>query len=424
MRWFLLLFLLSACVTRKPSLTPAQELKNSRAPRTDDWMKNRLALHPHFFDTLLQQNATWKISIIYTRVDRTKNGDPVFSNFYYNVDPSVYFYPASTVKMPAAFLSLQKLNELGIAGLDKESTIIHEAAYPGHTAVYNDPQSADGRPTIANYIRKIFLVSDNDAYNRLYEFLGQEYINSSLHRMGYDSTQIVHRLEVSLDEAANRHTNPVKCYDTGAKLIYQQPLVKSTMPYHQRQTLMGKGFLRGGKKIDAPFDFSKKNRITLPDLHSMLQSVIFPQSVPAPMRFKLKEDDYSFLYKYMSMKPRESAYPQYDSTHTDAYVKFFMFGGKGNIEDTMLRIFNKPGDAYGFLTDVAYIVDFRNGVEFFLSASIYCNTDGIFNDNKYDYEKVGFPFLKHLGKVMYDYELSRKRKYPADLSKFRISYKD
>jgi hypothetical protein len=87
-----------------------------------------------------------------------------------------------------------------------------------------------------------------------------------------------------------------------------------------------------------------------------------------------------------------------------------------------MRIFNKEGDAYGFLTDVAYVVDFKNNVEFILSASIYCNSDGIFNDDHYDYEKVGLPFMKNLGKVIYEYELQRKRKNVPDLSKFKLDY--
>jgi len=32
-------------------------------------------------------------------------------------------------------------------------------------------------------------------------------------------------------------------------------------------------------------------------------------------------------------------------------------------------VFNKPGWTYGFLTDVAYVVDFKNKVEFMLSAA-------------------------------------------------------
>ena len=82
------------------------------------------------------------------------------------------------------------------------------------------------------------------------------------------------------------------------------------------------------------------------------------------------------------------------------------------------------GNAYGFLVDAAYIVDFRNNIEFLLSAVIYCNSDGIFNDDNYDYEKTGLPFMKNLGRVVYEYELKRKRKNVPDLRTFQFTYRE
>lgn len=401
-------------------MTPTAEIKKTNgivanSPLLTDILKQ----YPNYFDSLLQHNDIWQIKIIYTQIDRRTKHHPVFKNYYFNIDPRQYFYPASTVKMPTALLALQKLNQLKIHGLDKNSTMITDAAYSGQDAVYNDPNSSDGRPTIANYIRKIFLVSDNDAFNRLYEFLGQQYINQTLHTMGYDSSQIIHRLNISRTEDENRHTNPVKFYDTSSKIIYEQPLIESKLVYQPRNTFLGKGYLSGNKIINEPFDFSKKNRFALYDLHSILQSVIFPKAVPKHQRFKLKEEDYKFLYRYMSMKPEESDFPQYDSSYNGAYSKLLLYGGKGDL-DPNIRIFNKEGDAYGFLTDVAYIVDYKNNIEFFLSASISCNSDGIFNDDHYDYETMGYPFLKNLGQVIYQYELRRKRKRIPDLSLFKF----
>ena len=413
---------LSGCFSKKLSMTPTEELKKTTGPVTNSvLLTDILKQRPGDFDSLLKSNETWQIKIIYTQVDRKANNKPVFKNYYLNIDPKQYFYPASTVKMPTAIMALQRLNELKIPGLDKNTTMITDSAYSRQDAVYNDPNSADGRPTIANYVRKIFLVSDNDAFNRLYEFLGQEYINNTLHKMGYDSAQVIHRLDISRTEDENRHTNPVKFYDTAGNVIYQKPLVASQLVYQPRNTFLGKGYASGDKIVSQPFDFSKKNRFALADLHSILQSVIFPHSVHKKQRFHLTKEDYEFLHRYMSMKPGESDFPQYDSNFNGAYSKLLMYGGKGDMEPN-IRIFNKEGDAYGFLTDVAYIVDLKNNVEFFLSASIYCNSDGIFNDDHYDYENVGLPFLRSLGRAIYDYELKRQRKHTPDLSAFKFEY--
>lgn len=187
---------------------------------------------------------------------------------------------------------------------------------------------------------------------------------------------------------------------------------------------MGRGYLNGGKLVNEPFDFSAKNRFSLTDLLSVLQSLVFPEIVPDRQRFNLKEDDYLFLYRQMSLLPREFSIPQYQRNYPDRYVKFLLFGGKGQVTNPSLRIFNKVGDAYGFLQDVAYIADFESGGEFMLSASIYCNSNGVFNDENYEYEKVGFPFLKHLGEVIYQHEQQRVKKHLPDLFRFKINAND
>ena len=78
-------------------------------------------------------------------------------------------------------------------------------------------------------------------------------------------------------------------------------------------------------------------------------------------------------------------------------VSFYFWCRKRDLPKN-IRIFNKLGDAYGQMIDVAYVVDFEKRIEFFLSAIIYCNSDGILNDDKYDYKTIGFPFMKNLGK--------------------------
>jgi len=387
----------------------------------DSLIYDLLHSQPQHFDSLLQNQDEYGIQIIYTQIDQKRKGKVVLTDHFFNVNDK-YFYPASTVKLPIAFLALQKLKKLRQKGLDKYTSMITEAAYSGQTEVYNDPTSPDGRPTIAQYIKKILLVSDNDAFNRLYEFLGQEYINKSLHKMGYSDAEIIHRLSISLAEDENRHTNPVIFYDSSGKIIYEKPLENSQWVYAKRDDKKGKGYYSGDKLINEPFDFSKKNRLSLIDLHSMLKTILFPKEFEKRQRFKLEKKDFPFAYKYMSMFPRESDYPSYDSSYQDAYSKFILWGEGKERQNGNIRIFHKSGEAYGFLSDVCYIVDFENNIDFMLSATIHCNRDGIYNDDHYDYETIGYPFLKNLGQLFYDYELKRERKYKPDLSSLRFDY--
>ncbi len=169
-------------------------------------------------------------------------------------------------------------------------------------------------------------------------------------------------------------------------------------------------------------DFTTHNNVPLEDLQRILQSALFPGSVPARQRFSLTENDYRFLYEYMSKLPGESKFPKYDTTeYFDSYTKFFMFkSGKTKIP-AHIKVFNKTGWSYGFLTDIACIIDFKNKVEFMLSGTIYVNRDGILNDDKYEYEELGYPFFKEVGNIIYRYELERKRKFVPDLENFNIA---
>lgn len=371
---------------------------------------------------IIDQKEMYRVQIIYTQIDRDAQNRPAFTAHTFNLDNATYFYPASTVKMPVAFLALEKLNELNIAGVNKYTPMVTDSSAKGQTHVFTQPQSVNSAPSAANYAKQIFLVSDNDAFNRLYELLGQQYIQQRLAAKGYPEAEIRHRLQVALTEEQNRQTNAVDFYDTSGNLLYHQPAQYSTAQYQNRQTLLGNGYIKDDLKVDEPFDFSKKNRVYLQDLHHMMQSVLFPEAVAANRRFNLTEDDYRFLYRYMSAYPRESSFPQYDTSYYDTYVKFLYYGSERVKPDPNIRIFNKVGDAYGFLTDIAYVADFGHNVEYMLSATIYCNSDGIFNDDHYDYETVGFPFMKQLGQIIHQYELQRPRKHTPDLGKFRIDY--
>ena len=391
----------------------------------DSFMHRLLAENPQYFSEILAKKKDLGLQVIYTRIDRNKKNKVSFTDHYLEADADKYFYPASTVKLPVAILALQRLNELHISGLNKYATMYTAAAGERLSAVANDPSAPDGRPTIAHYIKKILLVSDNDAYNRLYEFLGQEYINSSLHKMGYINAQIIHRLSISLSEEENRLANAVTFMDSNGKVLYSKPAEISRFQYKTRSIKMGKGYIKGNELVNEPFDFSYKNILPLQDLHEIVKSILFPEAMPKEKRFNLTDEDYIFLRRYMSMLPRESAYPKYDSNaYWDYYVKFLLYGSEKGTANPGIRIFNKVGDAYGFLVDAAYFADFENKIEFLLSAVIYCNSDGIFNDDKYDYEKVGFPFLKNLGRVVYEYELNRKRKNIPDLHAIQFTYRE
>ena len=392
--------------------------------KTDSLLVHLLENNPIYFDSILKHRRQWNVQFIYTQIDRGANGIPALKNYYFNVDSQQYFYPASTIKLPVCLLALQKLNELKATGITANTTMITEAQ-DNLPPTYNDPTTKDGKPTIANYIKKILMVSDNDAYNRLYEFLGRGYINEQLHKKGYSDAQILHRLNTVLSPEQNRTTNPINFYDEKNKLIYSQPMQYDSTCYALRKDSIEKGYYSNEKLIDSSMNFSTKNKMSLQNLHNILLSLMIPEKVTEDQRFNITDKDRNFVLKYMSKLPTESKWPPYASDSVNywpGFGKFLLYGAEKKELPKNIRIFNKEGDAYGQLTDIAYVVDFDKKIEFFLSATIYCNEDGILNDDKYDYDTIGLPFLKHLGEVIYEYETRRPKKILPDLTPLLFNY--
>lgn len=393
-------------------------------PKTDKLLQDILSNNRDSVLTeVVQHPQTYRLQIIYTQINRDKNNRPTFKNYYYNYDPELYFNPASTVKLPLALLSLEKLNNIGNKKVNKYTAMQFDSSYTGQTTEYQDSTSQSHLPSIAHFIKKAFLVSDNDAYNRMYEFVGQQTINSALHAKGYKDIRITRQF-MGFTAEQNRHTNAIRFIKDDGSLVYLQPPAYNTDSFYFRNTIkIGKGhFDRNNSLIHEPIDFTTHNNLSLEDLQQMLQSVLFPSSVPATQRFNLTAKDHEFLCQYLSQYPGETNYPKYDTAKFyNSCVKFF-FKEQSKPMPDQVRVFNKVGWSYGFLTDASYIVDFKNKVEFMLSATVYTNSDGILNDNTYDYNSVGYPFLYQLGQTIYQYELQRSRPATPDLSKFKIRY--
>ncbi|RZK77939.1 MAG: hypothetical protein EOO92_12060, partial [Pedobacter sp.] len=268
--------------------------------------------------------------------------------------------------------------------------------------------------------------SDNDAFNRLFEFIGRAEFNVKLRKYGLQNSRVLNRLAIGDMGEASKHTNPIRFYNKD-KLIFEQSQAYDPQEYPLKiaNTTMGKAYLDANEKlINEPFSLENKNVFTISDQHSMMKRLLFPEVFPPGERFNLSPKDHQLIYKYMSMLPTESKYPLYNfNEFWSNYAKMIYYGReKETVINPDIRIFNKYGDSYGFIIDNAYFVDFKNNVEFLLTAVVQSNENGIYNDGNYEYETVCYPFMKHLGKVIYQFELQRTRKYKPDLTKFRIKY--
>ena len=371
------------------------------------------------FPGIVSNPTKHRLQVLYTQVDRDKNNNPNFTTHSFRLRPKEYFYPASTTKFPIAVLALEKANQNSKIGPYTRLEVLTEK--PELNGVVRDLSSESGYPSLAHYIRKLFIVSDNSANNRLYEFLGRDHINKRLWGLGYQSTRIRHRLSISLGDELNKYTNPFIFYDKN-QILYEQASKIGTVDLDSDygDYLIGHYHYSDGKKNNGPLDFSTKNFMNISEQHEFMKQVIFPESIPIKKHLDLSDEDYNLLYQEMSILPRQSKhpeYPDYDSYY-DGYCKFFIYGDTKDKIPDHIKIFNKVGLAYGFLLDNAYIIDIKNNVEFILTAVVYHNENETMNDDKYEYDDITIPFLAELGRKIYDNELVRDKFFLPDFSRF------
>ncbi|THD65735.1 hypothetical protein E7Z59_14195 [Robertkochia marina] len=356
---------LISCADKQPS-TPLMAAVESDAPVIKKVMNNPEA---------------HEVQILFSEIDR--HGDSVsFTDESFRVNSDNYFYPASSVKFPIALLALENIAE--------NDTILSTSKF------FVEGDSVE--TTIREEVKKIFAVSDNDAYNRLFEFLGTDQINSRLEEMNIGPVRIAHRL--SVPDADVPQTRPLVFYLNDTTLT-QWPTTNNTpvTPLNLNKTMKGDGYYAGDSLIREPMDFSRKNYLPVASLHNLMKRVILPENFSQEETFNLKESDREFVLEAMSALPYTQGYDRKE--YYDSYVKFFMFGDTKEPMPEHIKVYNKVGFAYGYLTDCSYIRDEKNDVEFILTATIHVNEDRIYNDNNYEYEEVGIPFLAELGRQIH-----------------------
>lgn len=367
------------------------------------------------YQALLTHPQRHKLQVIYTRIDRDKKNVPVFTDHFYHVSDN-YIYPASTVKLPISILALAKLEALDRPDLNKSSIMITDSAFYCQKKVTRDTSSQNGYPSLEQYIKKMLLVSDNAAFARAYEFVGYDYAHSQLARLGFANIRLLNRLDGQCPGDTARITPPVYFLNTTGDTVYTQPLTYfSGKGGHPIKNSTVGDMKKGGK------DFSRHNYLPPSDLHRLMKLLVFNAYEPAGSRLPLSNGSRLFLLKQLGSYPRESDYPAYDKkVFYDSYKKYLVYGAAAaSIHQDTLRVINIVGRAYGFLIDCAYITDLKNNVEFLLTACVYVNARGRVGSGKYEYDRLGLPFMKDLGLCMYRYERQRKRKHVPDLGEFR-----
>ncbi len=316
-----------------------------------------------------------------------------------------YFYPASSIKLCAAVAALERLGELRRKEprLTVDTPLVIHPLFAGEEREERDPTNLEtGAFTLRHEIRKLFLVSDNAAFNRLYEIAGQQELADSLERAGLKSARVVHRLSEVRSEDENRRVPRIDFVIDGS--------VAATLPERTSRLKIadlrspgikiGRARVEGSRTVEGPMSFARKNSISLVDLQSALARLVRPDLQQGGEPYALDDEQRDLLLDAASQYPSESRNPRYPRDQfPDSFVKFLLPGLERAAPKEQWRIANKVGRAYGFSVENAWVVHLPSGRGLFVAAVVYTNRNGVLNDGVYEYEEVADPFLAAVGEI-------------------------
>ncbi|MCX8112452.1 MAG: class A beta-lactamase-related serine hydrolase [Bacteroidia bacterium] len=388
---------------------PYRPQVNSLSAPDTNFLPRLLAEKAPHLQPYLHAAKTYRIQILYTQVNRDAQNRPILKHYAFRLDTTEYFYPASLVKLPLSALALERLERLKGQGITPYTPFVLES--PFHSGCFT--QLPKQLYSVVDCIRRQLVFSDNPTFDYLYALVGPVHATHTLHQRGYTSAYFGHRLSRSCNTQENFCVERIVFLRDKAPAYTLPPTCIQEPPPHPYSK--------------HPYLFTPySNALSLKDAHAILMSLIFPQTMRPSERFQLSSEAYHLIRRYLSMYPSEARDPDYNlKEYHDGVRKYFLMGASDSVPlPARIRIFNKVGMAYGYLSDVAYIVDFDLGVEFFLSAVIYVGEGYLGFPPAQGYPwSLGLRFLRELGWVIYRYETTRKRPYFPDLSAFRYDYR-
>ena len=113
------------------------------AQKPTNILEQLLLAHPEKFKKLTDHPEKYRLQILYTQIDRDAKNKPSLTTYSYRADTNEYFYPASTVKLAASVLALEKLNTLKIK---KETTFQTLKNRPSQLEIKSDSTAGSGLP--------------------------------------------------------------------------------------------------------------------------------------------------------------------------------------------------------------------------------------------------------------------------------------
>lgn len=314
-----------------------------------------------------------------------------------------YYYPASLVKVPVAFVAMEKLERLGIP---LDSYIVFDTVNACGSVKFVE-LSKRKNISIKTMFEEMIAVSDNHFYNVFYHFVTPKELNDRLYELGYTNTYI-YRGFTGCEKEEHLRTYPWKIYSAKGELLasadatemdpkildeaYTQTEDRMFGAYHENEE---------GAIVKGPYDLNFTLEMPLEDIHNMMWR-FFANNGQEESGWKISSSNSSFLYHLFGMwtnQIEKGSYRDLSDFEFDTYKYAIISDEKGR------KLFSrgKLGLSYGFASETVFIQKPESNGGYLLTYSIYVNENDTVNDGKYEYEEVAKPFARELAMAIQKY---------------------
>ncbi|XOV67932.1 MAG: serine hydrolase [Fluviicola sp.] len=341
-------------------------------------------------DMEVARNPKYRFQFVATSI---QNGTAIKSVAY---GTDKYYYPASLVKVPAALVLLEVLNERNIP-LDA-IPVFDTINACGSTKFVEI--SKEHQVSFRQMLTELIVASDNHFYNAIYHFITPKELNERLRRKGLQGVK-VYRAFTGCNRTDQLRTYPYKVFERSSpeKLIYVQnasvldsAVLESQYSFSQNRLFGSKHENSAGEIVEGPYDLNYHIEIPLEQMHTMMRFIFYPSHFPEEKKWNIRESDLTYLKEMLGTFPSEIPTSYRSLKHLkDREYKYVL-----RLQEGKTRTFGKLGLSYGFASECVYVPSEGIGNGVLLSYSVYVNSNDIVNDGEYDYETVARPFAEEL----------------------------
>lgn len=343
---------------------------------------------------VLALRDAYQPQVLLTRCVRDGDGWRALDRQAFGPRPRQWFAAASWVKLPLAGLLLEELDrrrlDLAVDGLRLE--------IDGTAACAPLPTAQAGGWRLDALMQSMLVVSDNLAYNALYELLGSDAIHARLRELGFPEIRMATRLGCPQPRSPGKLAARLR--DATGAVVWESPAQpqESFQRFPHGNARAGRAWAEAGRVIPGAHDFSDSNFIPLADVHRM--TLAFGGGIG--LRFELSAGTRRWLAETLSLVPRQAASLSAEQRALpDDQSKWLLpLDARGRFLP-QLRIHSKNAQSYGWIGDSAFIADESAGRACALTVLVFVDRDGVLNDGAYDYAGTGRPFLREVGSALW-----------------------